>query len=754
MKTSSVALRLLLLSALVVSCSSAQGAKTDLAPAPVRALPLVKGWVLETDASLYVLARNYRGGLQHLYWGGRLNGVDQLTPGHFLATQIPKDVDGGHRGEIRNEEYPAWGGPRFEEPCLKVAFADGARDLVLEYVSDRIQGAVLEVVLKDVRADVFVTLTYRVSPHTGIISKRAKIENRTKQLLTVESAQSGGWNLPADTAYRLTYLTGRWGSEAHVTREVVHQGIKVLESRRGTTGFDFNPWFAVDRRGEATEENGQVWFGALGWSGNWRIAVEQTAAEQVRVTAGYNPFDFAYPLKSGESLETPPYYGGFTDKGFGEMSRMLHAFERAEIAPHGTDARLRPVWYNSWQVFETEVTEANQKELATKAAALGVELFLVDDGWFHLRKGTNAGLGDWWEDRDKFPNGLKPLADHVKSLGMDFGLWIEPEMVNPNSDLYRAHPDWVLEFPGRPRTEGREQLVLNLARNDVKEFMFAALDRLVTQNNIRLFKWDMNRFLTEPGWAEMPVAEQKKVWVLYTQNLYELIDRLRAKHPGLEIESCKGGGGRVDMGILQRVDQFWTSDNTDALDRLQIQEGFSYAYAPKFMMDRVPPPVSRSGYRNVRANTPLEFRFLVAMQGSLGLSLNLPQLTSEETETARRLVGFYKTIRETTQSGNLYRLLSPRESELAANQFVSEDGRQAVVFALLRTREFYSNFTPPVYLRGLVPQAQYRVKPLHETKLVERVEIASGDWLMNHGLHFDFPGADMDGTAVVLERLP
>lgn len=721
---------------------------------PVRVLPRLNGWLLQTEVSSYVIARNARGGLQHLYWGGRLEGVEGLEPGHFLATRDPKETGGGHRGEIRGEEYPAWGGARFEEPCLKVVFADGGRDVVLEFVSDRIEGAELEIRLKDIRADLFVTLHYRVFAQDGIVARSARVENRTEQVITVESLQSGVWNLPAGSDYRLSYLAGRWASEAHLIREPIHQGVKVLDGRRGMTGFDSNPWLAVDEHGAATEEDGRVWFGALGWSGNWRVAVEQTAVGQVRLTAGYHPFDFAHPLRPGESLATPTYYGGFTDGGFGAMSRMLHAFQRKEIAPGGRGARLRPVWYNSWQVFETEVTEANQKELASKAAALGVELFVVDDGWFHLRKAANAGLGDWWADPDKFPRGLKPLADHVRALGMEFGLWVEPEMVNTNSDLFRAHPDWVLGFPGRPRTEGRSQLVLNFAREDVKEFILAALDRLVSENGVRLFKWDMNRFLTEPGWAELPPAEQRKVWVRYTENLYELIDRLRAKHPGLEIESCKGGGGRVDLGILRRVDQFWTSDNTDALDRLQIQEGFSFAYAPKFLMGRVPPLVSRSGYRNVRANTPLEFRFLVAMQGSLGLSLNLPLLTEEETETARRLVSFYKTIRATTQHGHLHRLLSPRDSDLAANQFVSEDGRQSVVFALLRTREFYGVSHPTVRLRGLEPGAHYQVRPLHESRLMETIERASGAWLMEHGLHFQFANTDMDGTAVVLERLP
>jgi alpha-galactosidase len=701
----------------------------------------VNGWILETDHSAYVIGINSRNALQHLYWGSPLGDSAQLSQGHFPDTRRydPRDV--------KNEEYPAWGGQRYEEPCIKVTFPDGVRDLFLHHVSHQVRGSALDIVLKDDKYDLFVTLTYRVFTRAGVISRQARIENRTSAPVRVESAQSGVWNLPADTGYRLTSLAGTWAGEAQVVREPIQQGMRILEGRRGHTGYESNPWFAIDYRGQATEESGRVWFGALGWSGNWRIAVEQTPSRQVRVTGGFNTFDFDYLLRPGESLLTPPFYGGFTGGGFGEASRMLHRLERTELAPNGAHSRLRPVWYNSWQVYGPAVTEENQKALADKAAALGIELFLVDDGWFHLREKTDAGLGDWFPDKNKFPHGLLPLAQHVNRLGMDFGLWIEPEMVNPNSDLYRAHPDWVLRFPGREPTLSRNQLTLNLARDDVKEYLFAALDKLVAENHVRVFKWDMNRRLADAGWPSVPPAEQRRLWVLYTRNLYEIIDRLRARHPQLEFESCAGGGGRADLGILERVDQIWTSDNTDALDRLTIQEGFSFAYPPKVIMGRVPPSHS------ARPNTPLEYRFLVAMMGSLGISLDLTRLTAEEAATTRRLIAFYKTIRATTQNGDLYRIASPREGTVTVNQFVSEDGKQTVVFALGASQQFHHPFCPPVRLRGLDAAARYRIQPLDPGKLLEPATVATGAYLAGHGLNFNLKG-DLDGTAVVLERLP
>src|ERR1019366_5284531 len=407
--------------------------------------------------------------------------------------------------------------------------------------------------------------------------------------------------------------------------------------------------------------------------------------------------------------ETPPFYGGFSAAGFGPASRMLHRFTREQILPGGATSRLRPVLYNSWEATTFAVDEQGQKDLAAKAAKLGVELFVMDDGWIAARNDDHAGLGDWTVNPKKFPQGLKGLIDHVNGLKMDFGLWVEPEMVNANSDLYRAHPDWVINFPGRPRSELRNQMILNLARNDVKEYIFGFLDKLATGNNIRYFKWDMNRSFSEPGWPEAAPADQRKLWVQYVLNLYDILDRLRAKHPNLEIESCSGGGGRVDLNILQRVDEVWPSDNTDAFDRQRIQEGFSMAYPAKIMsawVTDVPNMNTRS--------TPLGFRFLTAMQG-----------------------------------GDLFRLASPRTNDVTVNQYVAPDGKQAVVFALRHAQQ-YNTAAPTIRLRGLDERAVYKLESV-DNKLVERQPQFSGAYLMRAGLNVNLRG-DFDGTAIILER--
>jgi alpha-galactosidase len=715
-------------------------AASSLAAQPVQYIESRKIWLLTTRDSSYAMGVDPDGSLQHLYWGAPLWRTDDLP-----AAAVPHELSSfDPPAMLAREEFPAWGGTRYYEPALKVTRADGGRDVVLRYASHQVRGDSLDITLKDIRDDIQAVLHYRVYADNGMLERSATIRNGTSKPLMVESAQSATWNLPAGEGYQLTYLTGRWAAETQVNHEPILQGMKVLESRKGHTSHNINPWFAIDT-GDAAEEHGSVWFGALAWSGNWRITVEQTPYRQVRVTGGLNTFDFAYPLAPGESLSTPAFYAGYSGNGFGAASRMLHRFERERIAPGGASSRTRPVLYNSWEATTFNVNQAGQEQLADTAAKLGVELFVMDDGWFGKRNNDHAGLGDWTVNPQKFPQGLKGLIDHVNGLGMDFGLWVEPEMVNPDSDLYRAHPDWAIHFPDRPRSELRNQLVLNLARNDVKEYIFGFLDKLATENNIRYFKWDMNRPLAEPGWEDQPADGQRKLWVEYVRNLYDILDRLRARHPKLEIESCSGGGGRVDLGILRRVEEFWASDNTEAFDRLRIQEGFTQAYAPKFMSAWVTDVPNMNG-----RSTPLQYRFLVAMQGALGIGANLNKFPAGDIAWATKMVATYKRIRDTVQLGDLYRLYSPRAGDLTANQYVAAGGGQAVVFAFRHSQE-YSTAAPAIRLRGLDERALYRLESI-DGKLVERETQLSGAYLMHSGINLNLRG-DFDSTAVILEKV-
>jgi len=702
---------------------------------------------LDGSNSSYVFGINPRGELQQIYWGGRLAESDAIQQPQPMREWSSFDSSYSNTPE----EYAGWGAGLFVEPALKVTFADGNRDLVLHYESHSARADGVDVVLKDISRKIFVTLHYSIDADSGIVSRSATIENREGESFTIEQAAAAAWSLPT-AHYTLNYLTGRWAGEWTLNQEPVRHGARIFESRRGTTGHQTNPWFAI-QAGEPDEEHGEVWFGALAWSGSWRITVEQDQLDAVRVTGGFNPFDFGYVLHPGQSLETPVFYGGYSDHGLGGASRLLHHFEIANVLPHRPGQqdppKPRPVIYNSWEATEFRVNEAGQMALAEKAAALGIDRFVMDDGWFGQRKDDHAGLGDWYVNKEKFPNGLKPLIDRVHSLGMDFGLWVEPEMVNPDSDLYRKHPDWALNFPGRPRSEGRNQLVLNLARTDVRDYILDALDKLVTENDIAFLKWDYNRNWSEPGWDQLPPAEQKRVYVDFTRNLYWILAELQKRHPRLEIESCSGGGGRVDLGILKYTDEVWPSDNTDPFDRLTQQDGFTYAYTPQVMMAWV----TDSPHWLNRRSTSLAYRMLSSMQGSLGIGANIAKWNDDEMAMVKRLIAAYHQVQRTIVQGDLYRLISPRDgSEFSATQTVNKDKNQSVVFAFIHSTQEGRGF-PLLKLKGLDPAATYALTPIEGKADMGSPQSASGAWWMNHGLELseDFRG-DFQAAAFRLDR--
>ena len=704
---------------------------------------------LDGGNSTYAFGVNERGDLQPLYWGGRLGAHDSIPPAHSFPEMASFDSP----ATTTPQEYAGWGAGLFTEPALKVSFADGNRDLVLHFLKIASSSSnSAEIVLKDISREIYVTLAYSMDSESGILARSASIENREKQPVLIEQAAFAQWTLPP-AHYTLSYLTGRWAGEWTLNQEPIQGGARVLESRRGSTGHQANPWFAISREGgrdtatAADEEHGEVWFGALAWSGSWRMTVEHTQLDALRVTGGFNPFDFGYKLKPGEHLDTPIFYAGYSAHGLGGASRLLHHFELAHILPQAPDPKPRPVIYNSWEATEFKVDEAGQMALAEKAASIGVDRFVMDDGWFGKRNTDHAGLGDWYVNPEKFPHGLKPLIDKVHSLGMDFGLWIEPEMVNPDSDLYRKHPDWVLNFSGRPRSESRNQVVLNLARPDVRDYIEGFLDKLLTDNDIAFLKWDYNRNWSEPGWEQVPADEQKRVYVEFVRNLYSILANLRKKHPKVEIESCSGGGGRVDLGILHYTDEVWPSDNTDPFDRILMQDGFTYAYTPQIMMAWV---TDSPHWLNGRS-TSLAYRMLSSMQGSLGIGANLNHWGDEDLATAKRLIAAYHSVQKTIVQGDLYRLMNPRDnSELSVTETVSNDKGQAVVFAFVNATNKGRGF-PLLQLRGLDPTAEYKLSWIEGKSWPNTPDTASGAWWMNHGIQLMLKG-DYQAAAFRLDR--
>jgi alpha-galactosidase len=687
-------------------------------------------WILETQESGYCFGINQAGLLVHSYWGARLADAEDYPP--------PADPHGwaSFNGpeHLTPEEYPGYGGMKYNEPCLKVTFADGVRDVVLRFASAEVRpGPVpeLDVHLRDDYYPLQVSLHYRVFEAYNLIERWVTIGNQGERPVNLERVWSAQWHLPPGARYRLTYLTGRWLDEMHLQRELLSPGLKVLESRRLTTSHHKNPWFALDQ-GRAEEQAGEVWFGLLAWSGNWKLSAEVTDFASTRLNLGLNDWDFAWRLDAGETFSTPASLAGSTQGGFGAASRTLHDYIRDHVLPRGQ--MLRKVLYNSWEATTFNVDEPSQVKLAELAAEMGVELFIVDDGWFHRRINDHAGLGDWWPDEQKFPEGLGPLIRKVNALGMDFGLWLEPEMVNPDSELYRAHPDWVIHFPTRARTEARNQLILNLARGDVQDHLITVIDRILSENNIAFIKWDMNRNASEPGW---PGAEgdPRELWVRYVHGLYRVWGELRQRHPEVIWQSCSGGGGRADLAILRLADQIWVSDNTLASARLSIQEGFSQLFPANTMEAWV----TDAGEQHFS----LEFRFHASMCGVLGVGGHLGRWSQAEREQAARLIALYKEIRPIVQLGDQYRLRSPQERAFSALQYMSKDRAEGVLFAF-RTHIPDPAQMPPIYLRGLEPQGRYIVEGFPEPH--------SGLAWMHNGLKLEL--GNLESTLRRIRRQP
>jgi alpha-galactosidase len=692
--------------------------------------------------STYCFALSESGtSLQHMYWGAHISSetANEIASAPELLSSASFESSAG----ISREEYAPWGEMRFSEPDLKVEYADGTRAIEWAFeqygIASEEAAQMLWLRFRDRAYPLVITLYYRIYEGHDVIERWVQLENAGEDgPIVLEQAFSADWRPPRRESYRLTYLHGRWGKETQVTQSMLSPGKLVLESRRGMTGHQFNPWVALDPQALATEESGPVWSAALAWSGSWKIVLETTPYGEVHFTGGVNDFDFRYRLGEGEQLDLPKFVGLFSNQGFGGTSRGWHAYQREHVLPAGPES-LRPVLYNSWEATAFAVTERNQMELAAQAAALGVEVFVLDDGWFGARNNDHAGLGDWTVNREKFPHGLNPLIERVNALGMRFGLWIEPEMVNPDSDLYRTNPDWVYHFRNRSRTEGRNQLVLNLARADVRDWLLATLDALLSEHRIEFIKWDMNRSFSEPGWPEKSNENPQRVWLDHVRNLYWIIDELRRRHPHVAFESCAGGGGRVDLGILSRVEQVWPSDNTDALDRLCIQEGFTYPYSPRLMMSWVTDSPNFLTGRTL----PLRYRFHVAMAGSLGIGGNLSRWTPQEREEARDFIALYKQVRSTIQNGLLYRLRSPRAPGCAASQYLARDGSEVVVFVWAHAQLFgQTQITLP--LRCLEEDAYYTE--------ASSGSIYSGAYLVQEGLPVKLIG-DFDSCMIHLVRI-
>lgn len=669
-------------------------------------------FAFDTKTLTYAVGVDDSGRLLHLHWGKKVPTEDFDLPDEPEVNSNHSNLDG------LREEYTPFGGKMYRNCAFKCTYADGCRDAVFAFKHATEGENKLVITLEDKAYNVQIELCYIHYADSDVITRSAKITNNSAESVTIDKLMSCEVNLPGTEPYYIQNTNGSWGAEFQLQTEKLKTGYLVFDSRKGTTGHTNQPTFVAHRG--ATEDDGTVYYGALGYSGNFKIEAQTDFDSHTRIMLGINDFDFSYTLKSGESILTPPVYLGIAD-GFTQMSNDMAEFTINRILPKSFADKPLPVLYNSWEATGFDVSVQNQLSLAEKAKEIGCELFVMDDGWFGKRNNDRAGLGDWFVNDEKFPNGIDELIDGVNALGMDFGLWFEPEMVQKDSDLYRAHPDWIYNYPKRENSELRHQLVLNLTKPEVEEYAFSAMDNMLQKHNIKYIKWDMNRPFSEIGAENL--ENGRELWLRHTEAVYRIADRLKQKHPYLQLEACSSGGGRADLGALGHFDMVWTSDNTDPVDRLFIQQGFSQLYPIKCMRAWV------TDWNSDKRPATLDYRFNSSMQGSLSVGANLNRLSADELEKCKQYISLYKQIRPLVQFGKLYRLKTADKNGYFATQYANDDG--AVLFVCDIGTVQFNRRLHEITLRGLDESSVYSYT------LDGREYKKSGAYLMNKGIVVD-----------------
>lgn len=685
-----------------------------------------------------------KGLLFHLYWGKRL--AEPFNFDDFIVTDkvhlwACRDIEfNGEEAstEALPMEYPTFGSPDLRTPALAMRYSDGSSITKLEYIDYKIfngkpkleglpatytetveEAKTLQMTLKDKLKNITVELSYSVFEDYDAITRSAKIINQGNESVRLECALSASIDFQYGH-FDLLHLPGTWAYERVPERNAIFKGKQTVESMRGVSSAYHNPFIALLDK-NTTETSGNVFGFNLVYSGNFTAGVECDTFLNTRAFIGINPSQFEFVLNHKDSFQTPEAVLVFSDCGIGGMSRIYHRFYRERLCRGKFRDKSRPVLVNNWEGTYFDFNEDKLLKIAVAAANVGIELFVLDDGWFGKRNQENCSLGDWFVNTKKLPNGLKGLAEKINALGMKFGLWIEPEMVSPDSNLYREHPEWCLQVKNREYTMRRNQLVLDLTRNDVRKYIIDSICNIIDSANIEYIKWDMNRNFSEVGSICVGADRQREIYHRYILGLYEILETVTSKYPNILFESCQGGGGRFDPGMLYYTPQIWTSDDTDAYERLFIQHGTSICYPYSTMGCHVSVVPNHQTGRT----TPYDMRGLVAFPGQLGYELDLCKLSNDDIEKTARQIKLYKEIEREIHSANLYRISVPGENEYVANEFISRGGESVYLFTyVLHGRP--ENDVKIIRLQNLDENAVYIEK--------ESKRKYTGSLLMNVGL--------------------
>ncbi|EOU1462715.1 alpha-galactosidase [Clostridium perfringens] len=715
----------------------------------------------------YIIHILPNGHVGNLYFGKKIDPYktyNHLFEGIYrpLAAYV---YEGDNKFSLQNtrQEYPTFGLSDFRKGAFLIKQENGSeisdfkyeshkiiegklklKGLPQTYVENKEDATTLEITLLDEVIKSKLKLYFTIFEDRAVITRSASFLNLSNKSINIEKAMSFNLDLP-DSNYNMIQLNGAWGRERHVHDRSIKEGTQGFYSLKGASSAEFNPFLAL-RRPNTDEFSGEVIGFSLVYSGNFMAEIDVDTYNQTRIMMGIHPDRFSWPLNLNEEFYTPEVVIVYSDKGLNYMSQVYHSLYRECLMRGKWKNSVRPILLNSWEALSFSIDEEEIKELATNASKLGVELFVLDDGWFGKRNNDNAGLGDWTVNKEKFPNGLNEIIEYINKLGMDFGIWIEPEMVNKDSELYRSHPDWIIHDPNRKPSYTRNQYTLDFSRDEVVDHIYNQIEKLLSDYNISYVKWDMNRYITECYSKDKGANLQGTVYHKYILNVYKLYDKLTTRFPNILFESCSSGGARFDPGMLYYAPQTWTSDNTDAMERIKIQYGSSLVY-PLISMGS---HVSESPNQQVFRETALETRANVAYFGNLGYELDVNRLWDVEKEEIKKQIQFYKENREVFQFGEFYRIKNPYNNNISAWMVKSND-EKTIILGCYKLLNHANEGKERVKLFGLDKDGDYKLSYPYEKEF-------KGDELMNVGIsmnddYFCNSGNDFSSVLYLLRKI-
>lgn len=685
--------------------------------------------------------------------------VSVETPHMSLVLEVSKDMQpryvylGERLGKhdldnavplARTPIYPTYGSELVHEPALAITHADGSMATDLRYTDTKVvaepKAMVTIVRMQDKVYPVVVNICYRAYSDVDIIETWTEIENYEKRPITLNRFASAMLPIRRGDVW-MTRFHGAWGNEARLVEHPLQRGFVTVKNKNGVRNSQTEHaevMFSLD--GKPAENHGRTIGAALCYTGNYRLQVETYNTDYHYLLAGIDEECSAYHLARGERFVTPVLALTYSNEGKGGVSRTFHRWGREYKLCHGD--QVRDILLNSWEGVYMNVEEKKMDQMMADFKALGGELFVMDDGWFggKYQRTDDAALGDWVADTRKLPGGIEALLDDAKRHDIKFGIWIEPEMTNERSELYERHPDWIINAKNRPLVGGRggNQLVLDMGNPKVQDFVFGVVDNLLTRYpQIAYIKWDANMSIMSHGSQTLSAANQSHLYIAYHEGLKKVLERIRAKYPDVVMQSCASGGGRVNWGILPYFDEWWVSDNTDALQRIYMQWGTSHFFPAIGMASHV----SASPNHQTMRRLPIKYRFDVAMTGRLGMEMQPCDMTDAERDFAKRAIADYKTIRPVVQMGDLYRLVSPYDDQHIASLMYVTEAKDKAVFYWWKMANFVDDHLPRVCMAGLDPQRMYRVHELNridKDPLFCEGRLYSGAFLMNHGLDFPY----------------